>query len=326
MLSFLDPTAEYMKRGLAWAVPAELFEPGIPWRRPPVLRIDCLPIAVDTLPGLKRGAGAKTAVHVELSPGLGFRRLVSVPQAAKAEKERIVALQLKETLPNNAQGLDWRILDERRDEKRLVLDVLVFRAEIASEVQHALRDFGLHAERIFFTGCAGMPILPDPQRSRRKLHRTIAIAASLVGLSAMVEVAALEHATARLLRQYADLDGQVQEAQTRLDSLIQVSASGEPDDGQLSADLSIFETTAFPLTFLADLTATLPDTVWVPELSLDPQGLHLSGFASGNVAEVVSRLNGLPWVSGVEISGPAVVDPVSNQTRFELNLKLRPPL
>nr|WP_227754599.1 PilN domain-containing protein [Stagnihabitans tardus] len=81
--------------------------------------------------------------------------------------------------------------------------------------------------------------------------------------------------------------------------------------------------TAFPLVYLEDLSRTLPDKVWISELTMDRSGVRLSGFAATDVGEVLSQIGALPWVGSAQLMGPVVVDPATGQTRFDIQMSLK---
>ncbi len=82
--------------------------------------------------------------------------------------------------------------------------------------------------------------------------------------------------------------------------------------------MQLFSDQARRLRLLTDLTETLPDTVWISELSISGDQLVLSGFTSGEVTEVITQVQSLPWAFNVQLNGAISYDSYSGQNRFEL--------
>ena len=94
--------------------------------------------------------------------------------------------------------------------------------------------------------------------------------------------------------------------------------TGKESAAGILSDMQLFSDQARRLRLLTDLTETLPDTVWISELSISGDQLVLSGFTSGEVTEGITQVQALPWASNVQLNGAIAYDSYSGQNRFEL--------
>ena len=67
-----------------------------------------------------------------------------------------------------------------------------------------------------------------------------------------------------------------------------------------------------------DLANSLPDTVWISQLSLSSDQVSLSGFTSLEVPNLIQQIQALPWATHAKLAGPAAIDSYSGQTRFDV--------
>jgi hypothetical protein len=88
--------------------------------------------------------------------------------------------------------------------------------------------------------------------------------------------------------------------------------------------------TASPLIVLEVLSRLLPDTVWLTDLSLDPDGLSISGYADDPPA-LLTLLEGSPHFYATRFTAPStretILGPDGNSremNRFSINCKVEP--
>jgi hypothetical protein len=98
--------------------------------------------------------------------------------------------------------------------------------------------------------------------------------------------------------------------------------TGRESSAGILHDMALFSDQARRLQLLADLIAALPDTVWISELSISGDQLVLSGFTAGEVTEVITQVQSLPWASNVQLNGAISYDSYSGQNRFELSIAI----
>jgi Tfp pilus assembly protein PilN len=324
MLPWLDPLAEATRAGLAWLLPPEIFSFGWPLRKLITLRVTALPLSRSDLDVLGLAKDKAHPVCIELDERLGFRREVTIPSAAVSEIDRVAALQLRATLPKAASGLIWRRVASRTQNGRTTADYVILTEEALAGVVDTCRAAGVELRQVVLQGASEL-LYPD--LGARDVHKSRMLKAvlGLTAGAALMQTVLYEEARGRAAAQLLEVEAAVQEKQALLDARLQSANPKTIPPEAIQAAITTFQSAEFPLVYLDDLTRSLPDSVWVSELTLDQSGLHLSGFASMDLGELLTEIGKLSWVATAALVGPAVIDPTTGQTRFEVQIAVKPP-
>lgn len=310
-------------RQIFWkVVPEQLFQPGMFLAAPEVIRVAQLPLRLTDEREVARLKRQARPIQIVLDQELALKRDVTVPRAAAAVAEQAIALQMRQTMPAQARGLIWCSQPVAARDKLGVHRVFVLKEAQLQQVAETVRDHGLQLHSVRIAGTDAPPLATGKAFRTSLRDRWLGIAAvAVVGVS-IWQVTSLEIATYRLNQSNAERADQLEQAEAGLIQAKEEAGKAEGEHQMLAEDIALFNAQSRPLDLLADLTRTLPDTVWVSELSLRDAQIALSGFAASDIAELVKGVRTLPWAASAQLQGPAVVDSYSQQIRFDMSISL----
>ena len=296
--------------------PALLVRAGLPPRRVRSVLVDTLPLTDPARAALRLAGEGGAPVDIRLSREVFLCRSVPVPQAARKDAAGAVALQLRQSMPGQAEGLVWRHVDGPGD----ALDVYILKAARLTEL---VQGAGITVRRVLIDGVEAAALYDaraQTDRVERFWNRTAPMlaAAMLAGVLAVQGVAVMR------------AEGTVAEAEARVAALRDEAAAArgaaEARNAQSAAqmaDAARLVRESRRLVLVADLTRVLGDEVWLSSFALDGQVLRLSGFAAGDVAAVVAAIRPLDWVEAVDLDGAVAIDAGSGDRRFQLLVTLK---
>jgi len=307
---------ERLGESLARMAPAALVRAGLPPRRVRSVLVGTLPLTDPARAALALAGAEGAPVDIRLSRELFLVRSVSVPQAARKDAAGAVALQLRQSMPGQAEGLVWRHVEGPGDG----VEVFILKAARLTEL---LQGAGVTVRQVLIDGVDAPPLFDarnETDRAERFWNRAVPVVAVLA-LAAVLGVQGLAVMRA---------EGAVAEAGARLaalrDEAAAARAEAEARNAQMTAemaDAARLVRESRRLALVADLTRVLGDGVWLSSLALDGGMMRISGFSSGDVAEVLAAIRPLDWVEAVDLDGAVAVDGASGDRRFQLLVTLK---
>lgn len=295
-------------------MPAVLVRAGLPPSAVRSVRITALPFDEPTRAALALAGRRGAAVDVLLAPGLFLRRSVSLPGVARRDLAGAVAIQLRQSMPNQAEGLVWRHVPVEGG-----AEVYVIKEARLTEL---LCDAGASLRRVVIDGLDCPPLI-DARATTDAPERFWNRAAPLAVLALVVAVLGAQGW--RLHQVNTDLAAENARLATLRDNAAAARTDAEARAATGTARLADAARLARDnrrLPLLADLTRTLGDDVWISNFALDGDSLRLSGFSGGEMAPVIAALRGLPWVTAVDLDGAVTLDDAGGARRFLLTLQL----
>ena len=302
-------------------VPESLFLPGLYLGAPKQVHIASLPVDPAIVSGFAAGNWRKQSIEIVLAQNALLVRSVVLPKAAVSKADVAISVQMRQTMPAAGKGLIWRAaLDAMKDQSAEFRVFIIKQSQIDDLI--GLFDRARLSVRSICIEKSDTAPLWSKQKDRDAKRRFWLICAiSSVLLASLCSVFIKE-------RQVAQLDELAEQTRSRIADLQDtlVAAREEANKAQTAAetleqDLALFRSQAHRLSMIAALTERLPDTVWISELTVSGDQLSMSGFASGDVSEVVEVLQGLDWARAVQLQGPISFDSFSGQNRFQLRLQ-----
>lgn len=307
---------ERLGESLARLAPAALVRAGLPPRRVRSVLVGALPLTEPAKAALALAGAGGAPVDVRLSKELFLVRSVAVPAAARKDAAGAVALQLRQSMPGQAEGLVWR----HEDRPGEAVDVFILKSARLTEL---LQGAGVTVRRVLIDGVDAAPLFDardETDRVERFWNRAVPLLAA-VALAAVLAVQGLAVMRA---------EGAVAEAEARLaalrDEAAAARAEAEARNAQMTAEMAdaarlIRESRRLAL--VADLTRVLGDGVWLSSLALDGGVMRVSGFADGEVADVLAAIRPLDWVEAVDLDGAVAADAASGDRRFQLLITVK---
>lgn len=309
-----------------WAALVPLFQPWVAARAPRKIHLAALPITPTDLAKL----GATTGrVSLVLPSSACLMRDISLPKAARQKAAQAISMNLRGSLPAGGKGLVWvhaPIGDAG--------DKAVFRCAIVKETHlQQLRDIAASAgAKLADIRLRDFPMPEDREvalwQAVPKLPATAknwAVGTALVVIMLALAVIVLtEVQIAQVSEQVAVRSAHVAQLEQRLAEAEAQEARGTADAVLMAAQIADFQNGLRPLAGLGRIAASLPPDVWLSELSVASAGWRLSGFAGGEVTQIVTALQAVPGAENVRLSGPVMFDTYSQKSRFDIELTLRP--
>lgn len=307
---------ERLGESLQRLAPAVLVRAGLPPRRVRSVVVNALPLTEPAKAALALAGAGGAPVDIRLSKELFLVRSVPLPQAARKDAAGAVALQLRQSMPGQAEGLVWRHVDGPGE----AVDVFILKAARLTEVVQAA---GVTVRRVVIDGVEAAPLFDargQTDRVERVWNRAVpvAVAVALAGVLAVQGMAVLR------------AEGAVAEAEAALAALRDEAAvaRAEAEDRNARsaaqmADAARLVRESQRLVLLADLTRVLGDEVWLSSFAVDGAVLRLAGFSSADVADVLAAVRPLAWVESVDLDGAVAVDGASGDRRFQLIVTLK---
>jgi general secretion pathway protein L len=309
----------FAKRLMQTMVPTRLFLPGLPQGTPTAVRILAFPLTATDSEKVKIVRGPVTVV---LDPTLALVRQVDLPKAAAAKAESAIGLQLRQTLPKQAQGLVWRSAVFARNGQTITYGVYVLKQAVIDELIVSLRRPGSRIDSIALDVADLAPFWERKPANAQAVKNWLGFSVLTTVLIGMLAVIGLGMNRSMRLDLVSMRSAQVAALQERRDGLLAEASAGEKAASATLQDMATLAAQSRRLQALADLTETLPDTVWVSELSISGDQLVFAGFTSAEVTEVISLVQALPWARDVQLNGTISVDSYSGQSRFEIGLRV----
>jgi general secretion pathway protein L len=323
-LRFLAMAATWQRLGSALSrwVPMTLFQSGGLTLSPRVVRIDSLPLDTAVRTQLRSFAGRSRAVCLSLDPGIALSKRVTIPRAAAAQRDRAVSLNIRQTMPNQGRGLVWRSIPVEAPDTQIDYMVYMFKDAMLLKLANDARNEGVSVESIVLAGFDVQPVWElHPESARRKRFWLAATLLGILGI-AVWSTAAMERRVSALTESNLAADARVAVLQERLVAMRAEQEAGAAQQNATLTDLAQFNAQARRLSTLTALTDTLPDPVWISELSITGDTVLMSGFAAGDVAEIVTLLQAQNWATAVRLEGPITYDSYSGQNRFDLGFQI----
>lgn len=295
--------------------PAFVVRAGLPPRRVRHVLIESLPLTEPARAALALAGRGGAPVDVRLAAGVFLRRSVALPAVARRDAAGAVAVQMRQSMPGQAEGLVWRHVGQGDS-----VEVFVLKEARLTELLAECR--GITLRRVVIDGVDAAPLhdgRATADRAERFWNRAVpaVVAVALAGVLAvqgwtlMQTQGAVAEAGARVTALRDEAAAARAEAETRNAA----SAAQLADVARLSRD-------GQRLRLIADLTRVLGDQVWVSSFALDGGVLRLAGFTAGDAAEVVAAIRPLPWVAAVDLDGSVALDEASGDRRFQLLVTL----
>lgn len=306
----------YRLKGLAdWLFLSALFEPGWGLLRPTSVEISRLPLSESDKVAIATAARGGRRVHAAIAGSAFLRRSQVLPRAAMSKSDGAISVEMRQAFPAQAAGLVWRsVLEGVRDGKAEYV-VYVARKDQLEALREAVEKAGGVLTGIGISSVGSLIDLIDSGAARR---RWMIGTASIALASAVVALVVLSLRTEAAGEQADKLEADLAEMQVRA---VQLRADQEQQaslqSGQLS-DLSRFEAGRGRARLLHALSETLPDATWISEMTLSGDDLVLSGFSASDVSEVLEALQSIDLLSAPQLAGPALVDGLSGETRFQV--------
>jgi Tfp pilus assembly protein PilN len=311
--------AERMWDGLARLLPPYLVRAGLPPRRVRSVLISALPLEPSAKAALALAGQGGAAVDLRLAPDLFLQRSVDLPLAARRDAASAVALQMRQSMPGQAEGLIWRHVPSQTDTG--LVDVFVLKQARLTEV---LQQAGVTLRRVTIDGVQASPLIdnrPTTDRPERFWNRA---APSLAAATLIAVLGTQAWTLSSLTTAISDETARVATLRDQAAAARATAEARSADSSARLADRALLGQESRRLQLIADLSRVLDNSVWISTLALDGATLRLTGHAQGEIAPVIAAIRPLVWVDSVDLDGAVSVDTPLDERRFQLIITLTP--
>lgn len=277
------------------------------------------------------GAGP-LVVRLRLPHAACLVRRLELPERARADAERILALDLERATPLNCEDVymtHTRDLSQSQPGKGMIgiVQLIVKRSTVDRAVER-LQSAGASIDAVdcwaengstalpvnFFDGATGGKASAGRRNGR--------LAVILTGLVAVLAASATGTSIVRHQNALASLEQQTADARaavTKLEAQQGIATAAVRDGASV---LKLKSERPAVVLIIDELTRLLPDTVFLNEFSLDGDTVDISGFAKRS-AELVPLLERSQIFAGAALSAPVTFDEARDKERFSYRLGLR---
>lgn len=279
-----------------------------------------------------RAGGKPPSVRLRLPYTACLVRRIEVPERARAEADRILALDLERATPLNAADVHTAYYRDpigtskgnigivQLIVKKSALDGAVARLEGAGVAVDG-------ADCWSQDGTAVLPVNflarsePGTSPSRRDSNRTAKV---LFSLAAVLLMSSLWMSLARHQNALSEIERLTAEAREHVVKF--ETQKGSTQAAAIEAQAVIARRAGKPpvVHIVDELTRLLPDTAYLTELSIDGDMVDISGF-SKQAASLVPVLERSQMFAGASLSAPVSFDEAKDKERFSYRLRLRQP-
>lgn len=305
----------------AQAIPFWLVRAGLPAHGIRSVTVSSLPLTDKCKSDLSVAASRGAPVEVSLNPSLFLTKTILLPYAARGSAEAAIALELRQTMPAEAEGLVWRGYFVRNRHGNAEFNVYILKRD---QLTKLLRDAGGDLRRVVIQGVEDIDPLIDNRKQvdapERFWNRATAAACGLALLAALGfqawHLAQLRKEERTIGAELLTLRAQTTDARRAIEARNAATETKLRDAAMLRSDRQ-------RLLQLADLTRALDDSVWLSSTAINGTTLKLTGFTNSDVTTAVEAIQSLSWVASVDAEGSIVVDPGTGEGRFQLTVKQR---
>lgn len=297
-----------------------VFQPLLGLSRRALVSVDRLPLDEAGEKRLREIVQKRPLVDLVIDPKNALRRQVKLARAARGHAESAIAVQMRQLMPANGKGLVWRAHLVGATGAHLVYDVYLLKQGDLDTLQRSVVLAGGRVGRIGLAIKGVAPFMSEQARSLRA--RVIWASLTLILVVALAAVAAL-NLDQRVGYLRADNEAGAERVRALEEQIAQSSEQSSNATNrieEIEGDLATFNRQSSPLAIIASLAETLPDDVWVSELTIEDGMVFLSAFTSGDVAGILNLLRSIDWVTSVRLRGGVIIDDYAQQSRFSVDL------
>ncbi|MGQ9369546.1 PilN domain-containing protein [Azospirillum sp. ST 5-10] len=256
---------------------------------------------------------AGRAVELRLPAAWALAKTVTLPAAAEANLREVLAFEMDRETPFRAADVHVHARVAGRAGRQIRVALVVVPRAMAARAVAAVSGRGLAVERLSVEAPDGIADLSDPadRPPRRRGSRLLPLLAGGLALAVLAVPPLLNVWRAGRLDARIDALGERAALALRLQEELERrrGAASDLDARKAAAPLA--------LAVVAELSARLPDGVWLDELRLAAGEAHLTGYAPA-AAELIALLDASPLLEGVRFETAVVQDPVRRRERFRI--------
>jgi general secretion pathway protein L len=262
------------------------------------------------------------AVLLEIPHERALSKIVTLPQAARHELDRILRFEIGRQFPFSAERayFAYRQTGDGPPSGPIRLEVTAVPRELVSDVCEELHRAGLRPRAILVASGLSPHKLPLPvDEVRRAGARRTSLDRALMGAAALAAAAALLSPVVHQRMRLAELDRELGTLKPRAEAALARQTQQREDDGRIAAALHAARDRPPATALVNELSRALPDGSWLTALRLSGREIVVDGLAPSAAATALA-LEQNPSFSAVAFRSAITRDPASGLEHFQLAL------
>ena len=285
---------------------------------------------MDRLERRRRVGSSRPSVRLRLPYSACLVRRVDVPERARADAERILALDFERATPFSAGDVYIAYTPDPAGNRpgTVTFLQLIAKKAMVDDALARLENLGAPADAVDCWQADGKTALPvnflahaatGGARQGSKTNRATKV---LTGLAAALAVSAVWMSLVRHQNALSELEQQTADARARVTEIETASGAGAAAINDRVSVVNLKAERPATVHVLDELTRLMPDTAFLTEFSIAGDTVDISGFAP-RAAALVPQLERSQEFSNVTLSAPVTFDDARNKERFSYRLQLR---
>ncbi len=254
---------------------------------------------------------------------------ISLPAAVESNLAETLGYQLDQLTPFRAEQalFAFRVADRDLEHGRIDVDLRVLPKSAWLPLQERLKAIGIEPHALDVAdGQAATPanqgfnLLPEGQRpvyvhERARLNWALGAGVLVMLALVMTQTLYLHGRSVERLEQAAN--------QLRSDAMAVAELRRQLDDALMAANFLADRRARQPLAIevLAEVSAILPQNIWLQQFRLQGAELSIQGLAEG-AERVIGLVNDSGLLADAELQGQVTIDPVSGRERFRASARV----
>ena len=262
------------------------------------------------------------SVLVEIPHERALSKIVTLPQAARHELDRILRFEIGRQFPFSAERayFAYRPAGEALPSGPIRLEVTAVPRELISDICEELRRAGLRPRAILAASGLSPHKLPLPiDEVRRGGTRRTVLDRALLGVAALAAAAALLSPVLHQRMHLAELDRELAALKPKAEAALARQTQQREDAGRIAAALHAARGRPAAVTLVNELSHALPDGSWLTALRLSGREIVVDGL-SPSAAATALALEQSPSFAGVAFRSAITRDGASGLEHFQLAL------
>ena len=292
-------------------------------KAPQILRLESLEPSQIARQVEALGKSART-MDLFIPTHLLLKREIALPVAALRRADDAISVNMRQSLPAQGKGLIWRKKLLARTAAGATFAVFIAKHEHLDAVRDLFRSKGLPVRSIGAEVADLSPFYSEDETGKSaKVWRGLAVLCMVAG-TLWAAGAPLMHAR-QLAAENAVLENDIDTMKDHLLAFRTASDERAKSGVKIGDAIARLNRDRHRPEMLASLTESLPDNVWVAELTITGSTIYIAAFTKSDVTGLLNLLASLPWVETARLDGPIIPDSVSGESRFQAVLIAKDP-
>jgi len=262
------------------------------------------------------------SVLVEIPHERALSKIVTLPQAARHELDRILRFEIGRQFPFAAERayFAYRQAGEAAVSGPIRLEVTAVPREVVTDICEELQRAGLQARAILVASGLSPHKLPLPvDEIRRSGRRRTTLDRALMAVAALAAAAAMLSPVVHQRMRLAELDRELSALKPKAEAALARQAQQHEDSSRIAAVLHAARDRPPAVALVNELSRALPDGSWLTALRLSGREIVIDGLAPSAAATALA-LEQNPSFSGVAFRSAIARDASTGLEHFQLAL------